>query len=103
MLNPFAAGLSNRNFGPGISGLSGAPAELDERGFIVDPAHETIDIWWGGYEYVVEWSRIDTPEKALVWLNHIGEKTWRYTTGERMLALLSACAEIHGWDLHQSV
>lgn len=100
-----AFGIEERrlSFGPTIKGATGVPADIDERGFRVDSENQTIDVFWGQYEYIIEFNRIDTPEKALAWLHHIGEKTWTFTTGERMLALLSECAGLFGWDLYKTV
>lgn len=103
MSDPFGIKQRSLSYGPKIAGTPGVPTPVDERGFTIDRVNETIDVWWGKYEYVIEWSRIDTPEKAISWLHHIGEKTWPFTTGERMMALLAACAEIHGWDLYKAV
>ena len=103
MSDPFGLKQRKLSYGPTIAGTPGVPNTVDERGFEIDHANETTDIWWGGYQYVVGFDRCDTPDKAIAWLHHIGEKTWKFTTGERMMAWLAALSEIHGWDLYKSV
>lgn len=92
-----------RNYGSSIVGQPGVPDSVDERGFAVDEENRYFTIYWGQYDYVIEFDRIDTPENALVWLHHMGEKTWKFTSSERMMALLAECANRFDWNLNKPV
>lgn len=71
---------------------------LDATGVNIDAENRSVDIYWGGYEYCIAFDRIDTPEKLMPWLDHLGEKTWKRMTPARLLALSFKCYEHFGWN-----
>jgi hypothetical protein len=78
----------------------------DERhpyGFVFDQKTlegGTLDIWWGGYEYWIELERINTPERFLGLLNHIGRKTWAGATPDRVAELITLIARHFAWNIY---
>ena len=55
---------------------------------------------WGGYEYDIEWDRIDSPGKLLGWIHHLCEKNWMDTY--RMFLLIEHVGRHCGfkpWEL----
>lgn len=70
------------------------------RGFEWDAEAEGWCIWWGGYEYFVEHSRIETPEQLLGWIVHIGTKTWKDATAPRLARWARAVANRNRWEIY---
>lgn len=67
-------------------------------GFVLDKKNQTIDIWWGGYEYWIDLDRIDTPVKLLEWIQHLSEKSnevWDKGMTVRRVAYLIRCLGQH--------
>lgn len=58
-----------------------------------------LDLYWGGYEYPIELSRIDTPTSFLFVLSHVLAKDWEHATGRRAGRLVRALAAYFKWDL----
>lgn len=81
--------------------LTEEPSPSRQReGFVIDRKHKTIDVWWGGYEYSIKFARINTPEKCLSWIEHLGNKAWPEMTPQRISALVRAAAKINGWKIY---
>lgn len=91
------------SYGPSLKRREGWPDDLDETGVRIDREKGYVDVYWGNYEYNIAFDRIDTPEKAFVWMNHLALKTWEGTTSTRLLALLDKCATQFGWERYATV
>tara|TARA_R110000751_G_scaffold307812_1_gene431854 strand:- start:35076 stop:35648 length:573 start_codon:yes stop_codon:yes gene_type:complete len=63
----------------------------------VDEAGEWLTIYWGGYPYEIELSRIQSPEDVLWWVLHLGEKDWPYATASRVAHMVRSIARAKGW------
>lgn len=92
---------ADENYGPPLKLRPDAPVDLDDTGVRIDTEKGYVDIYWGGYEYSIDFSRIDTPAKLIPWLNHLSEKEWEGTTPARLLALLDKCARHFGWERYR--
>lgn len=68
--------------------------------FEFDEQHQSYDIYWGGYEYVIELDRIRTPLELLSWVHHLLEKEWELTTPRRIGELIEDVSHRLGWSLH---
>lgn len=66
-------------------------------GFIFDEKHKTLDIWWGGEEYSIQLHRIDTPTKALFWLEHLCGKEWKGITPWHIFKLINTLSHRFNW------
>ena len=62
-----------------------------------------VSVFWGGYEYWIEWSRIDTHKKIVKWLIQLLPKEWEHTTPERIEAFINIVACHHNLDIHGSL
>ena len=58
-----------------------------------------VTVQWGGYDYDIEMSRIDTPLSLLHWVTHLAEKEWEDTTPERIGLFVEKVCQKKGWDL----
>lgn len=70
------------------------------RGFEWDAECEGWIIWWGGYDYFVEHSRIKTPERLLGWIDHLGTKNWKHSSTPRLARWARAVSARNGWKIH---
>ena len=70
------------------------------RGFEWDAECEGWIIWWGGYDYFVEHSRIKTPERLLGWIDHLGTKNWKHSSTPRLARWARAVSAWNGWKIH---
>lgn len=68
----------------------------DHTGISFDDELGYVDLYWGGYEYSIEYSRINTPEKLYAWLQHLAGK-WN-TPAWRFLALIDDCGRKFKWS-----
>jgi hypothetical protein len=69
-------------------------------GFAFDEGTQTLDLFWGGYEYFIELNRLRTPEGFLGLLHHVTAKHWRAMTPERVSHLVEAMAQRNGWEIY---
>lgn len=58
-----------------------------------------LSIFWGGYSYDIEMTRIETPESLLWWVFHIAQKGWEHITGDRIAMLIESISCERGWEL----
>jgi len=68
----------------------------EDRGF--DMCDDGINIKWGGYEYFIDYDRIDSPEKLVGWIEQLAAKTWRDTSPKRIVYLIRAVRSHFGWE-----
>jgi hypothetical protein len=81
-------------------------ATLDAR----DPRHKRmfryeddgawLMIFWGGYEYPYEMSRINRPEDLLWLIHHVSQKEWKHATGDRIGRLIESVSRKKGWPAY---
>src|SRR5687768_7712194 len=64
-------------------------------GFEYDSKHKGWSIWWGGYEYFIEDSRLQTKDHLLDWVAHLCGKEWVNPYG--ITLFIRAVFEHHGW------
>jgi hypothetical protein len=64
---------------------------------------EWAEIFWGGYAYPYELSRIKRPEDLLWLFVHLGSKDWPHFTGYRIAAFIESVAQRKGWKPYQKV
>lgn len=62
-----------------------------------------ISVFWGGYSYDIELSRIAEPEDVLWWLLHITRKEWEHTNPVRIQAFIEAIAARKGWAANERI
>jgi hypothetical protein len=67
-------------------------------GFVLDEAHKSIDVWWGGYEYSIELPRIGKPEQCEEWLRQMCSKAWEGTTESRVDRFIFVLARRFRWS-----
>ena len=77
-----------------------AAQPLPPRLFDFDADGNWVNIHWGGYCYEIEMSCIKTPEQLLGWVHHLGQKSWKDTTPERMSAFIQAICKRRGWNIY---
>jgi hypothetical protein len=80
-----------------------------------DPRHEAMSkivtieakdwvlIYWGGYEYSYELSRIERPEDLLWLIDHLAEKEWEHATFWRVARLIRKIAHRKGWKPYERI
>lgn len=68
--------------------------------FEFDEEAQGYCIYWGGYEYFVEFDQLSTPIALLAWLAHIAPKGWELTTGLRIARFIEDVSARRGWDIH---
>lgn len=59
-----------------------------------------LDVYWGGYEYSYELTRLNTPKKALAFLQHVCAKDWEHASVRRVSRLVRSLSAYFGWDLY---
>lgn len=59
----------------------------------------TLDLWWGGYEYSIDLDEIDSPQKLIRMLAHIGQKTWPGMTPARISTLIQKLDKHFAWKM----
>lgn len=64
---------------------------------------EWFQIYWGGYAYPYELSRIKRPEDLLWLFVHLSGKNWPHFTGARAGALIQSIAWRKGWKAYDRV
>lgn len=69
-------------------------------GVYLDRQHETVDIWWGGYEYSIPLKDIPSPRKLCEWICHICQKGWPMTSHERVVDLIHVVFHAKDWNLY---
>lgn len=68
--------------------------------FEISPCKEWLSIYWGGYDYPYELSRLERPDD-LIWLVvHLAEKEWECMTASRVGHLIKSVARIKGWPMY---
>lgn len=65
----------------------------------IDEDGQHANVYWGGYEYHIEMSRITKPEQILGWVAHLGAKTWPYSTPYRMTLFIRMMCVAKEWDV----
>lgn len=68
-----------------------------------DGAKAWVTLYWGGYGYDYDLSDIRRPEDLLWFLLHVGKKTWRHSSAQRIAALISAISVEKGWAPYMPV
>jgi hypothetical protein len=68
--------------------------------FKIDHELDYLDVYWGGYEYSYELSRLATPLAFLEFLEHVLEKNWKHASGARVGELVRTMARHNGWGRH---
>jgi uncharacterized heparinase superfamily protein len=51
-----------------------------------------------GYDYTIEWKRIDTPAKVLHWIHHLSAKNW--FTEQRLREFIETWCKHYGKNIH---
>jgi len=69
------------------------------KGYCFDSHQDSLDIWWGGYEYWIQCDRLDTPEKFLTWIIHLTEKNWEGMTPRKIGLLTGDLDRRFHWNL----
>lgn len=64
---------------------------------------EWLMIFWGGYEYPYEMSRLKRPEDLLWFIHHLSKKDWKHTTAARIGNLIVSVAQRKGWPMYGAV
>ena len=72
----------------------------DDPGFIVDEENEMFVVFWGAYDYEIDFDRLKTPEALLEWVAHMGEKNWEDMTPWRISLFIKAVVEKRGWQIY---
>jgi len=62
-----------------------------------------ITIYWGGYPYEYDMSRLHSPEEVLWFLLHIAEKEWKHVNGQRVGGFIEAVCKSRGWKAYHRV
>jgi hypothetical protein len=59
-----------------------------------------VIITWGGYDYTIPCELLETPERVLGWIVHLGEKEgWEGMTPWRLGRFVEKVAQHRGWDI----
>ena len=74
---------------------SSLPSRMDDCGFDVDK--HGITIYWGGYDYHIEKTALDSPGAICGWIAHISEKEWDGCSAERISQFIVAVYDMNGW------
>ena len=69
-----------------------------EKMFAVSGCGKWLSIYWGGYEYQYETSRLRTPEDLLWLVLHLSQKDWPDMTGTRVGLLIGAVSHLKEWQ-----
>jgi hypothetical protein len=57
-----------------------------------------VNIHWSGYEYLIDYKRIETPEQCLQWIEHLSAKRWPNMKPFNIYCLISALRSHFNWD-----
>jgi len=65
--------------------------------FEISPCKGWLSIYWGGYEYPYELSRLERPDDLMWLIAHLAEKEWEWMTASRIGHLIKSVSRIKGW------
>jgi hypothetical protein len=72
-----------------------------DAGFEFSDDNQWLTLYWGGYGYDYEMSRLSRPEDLLWLLHHIGKKDWEGMRPERMWRLIERVARVKDWPMYR--
>jgi hypothetical protein len=59
-----------------------------------------VSIYWGGYSYDYELSRLKRPDDLLWLVHHLSKKEWEHMTAERVWRFIESVAKRKGWPMY---
>jgi hypothetical protein len=59
-----------------------------------------VTFHWGRGDYYLKPQQLNTPEKCLGFVAHLGKKGWQGMTPHRLATFAERMAKFHGWDIH---
>ena len=64
-----------------------------------DERTQVYHVYWGGYDYEVDYERITRPEHIIGVMRHLSDKSWELMTTRRLTLLAESIARRRGWDI----
>lgn len=68
--------------------------------FETSPDNKWLTLFWGGYPYEYELSRINRPDDLMWLIVHLSKKSWREMTAKRIGLLIERISQIKGWPAY---